>query len=145
MRPVHILLVEDNEGDILLTSEAFEEAKIKTHLSYVKDGKEAIDFVTRQGKYANAQLPDLLLLDINIPKRNGVEVLKFMKAHAKLRKIPVIMLTTSSSPEDISRCYENYANCFITKPIEPENYQAIVTQIENFWTSIVTLPVQNGT
>ncbi len=145
MRPVHILLVEDNEGDILLTSEAFEDAKIKTHLSYVKDGKEAIDFVTRQGKYANAQLPDLLLLDINIPKRNGVEVLKFIKADPQLRKIPVIMLTTSSSPEDISRCYENYANCFITKPIEPENYQEIVTQIENFWTSIVTLPVQNGT
>jgi CheY-like chemotaxis protein len=140
METIHILLVEDNEGDILLTREAFEEAKIHTKLSVVKDGKEALDFLTRQGKYPDAQLPDLLLLDVNLPKKNGHEVLQYIKGDDHLKHIPVIMLTTSSSERDINLSYNNYANCYITKPVEVNEFLQVVATIENFWISIVKLP-----
>jgi CheY-like chemotaxis protein len=140
MRPIHILLVEDNEGDILLTREALEDAKIIITLSVVKDGKEAIDFLNHQGKHQDAVLPDLLLLDINLPKKNGHEVLKYVKENEYLKHIPVIMLTTSSSERDINSSYGNYANCYITKPVEVNDFITVVSTIENFWISIVKLP-----
>jgi chemotaxis family two-component system response regulator Rcp1 len=140
MTSIHILLVEDNEGDILLTREAFEEARIIINLSVVRDGKEAMDFLTRQGKYPNAEMPDMLLLDVNLPKRNGHEVLQFIKGDENLKHIPVIILTTSSSPKDINLAYNNYVSCFITKPIDVNEFIRVIATIENFWISIVKLP-----
>lgn len=140
MEKIHILLVEDNEGDILLTREAMEEAKILIELSVAKDGKEALDFLNKQGKYLDAELPDLLLLDVNLPKKNGHEVLKYIKGNENLKHIPVIMLTTSSSQKDIDLSYNNYANCYITKPVEVNDFLSVVATIENFWISIVKLP-----
>ena len=142
MRLIHILLVEDNEGDILLTKEAFEDAKILVRLSVVKDGKEAIDFLNRLGNYKDAELPDLMLLDVNLPKKNGHEVLQYIKGIDFLKHIPVIMLTTSSSQKDIDFSYKNYANCFITKPVEASDFIKVVASIEKFWVSIVTLPTR---
>ena len=140
MKAVHILLVEDNEGDILLIKEAFEDAKMHLQLSVVKDGKEAINFLDRLDKYVNADMPDLILLDINLPKKNGHEVLQHIKESETLRHIPVIMLTTSSSERDINLSYNHHANCYIAKPIDVNDFLAIVTTIENFWISIVKLP-----
>ncbi|MBL7935058.1 MAG: response regulator [Bacteroidia bacterium] len=143
MKPIHILLVEDNEGDILLTREAFESAKIINTLSVVRDGKEAIDFITKQGKYQNINLPDLILLDVNLPKKNGHEVLQFIKGNEDLKQIPVIMLTTSSAEIDINLSYKNYVNCYITKPVEVDDFMKAITKIEDFWISIVKLPNHN--
>jgi len=140
MQPIHILLVEDNEGDIFLTTEAFENGKVKTELSVVRDGKAAIDFLKKEGEYANAKDPHLLLLDLNLPKRNGFEVLQFIKQDTKLLHIPVIILSTSSAERDINKCYENHANCYITKPVDIENLFTIISKIENFWLSVVKLP-----
>jgi len=140
MKSIHILLVEDNEGDILLTQEAFENAKENNTLSVVRDGQEAIDFLKKQGNYSNRTLPDLLLLDINLPKKSGIEVLKFIKENENLLHIPVIMLSTSSSETDINICYENHANCYITKPVSVDKLFHIFSSIENFWLSIATLP-----
>ncbi len=143
MDPIHILLVEDNEGDILLTQEALEDAKIITKLSIARDGKEAIDFLTQQGKYYNAKLPALILLDVNLPLKNGYEVLRFIKGNKDLKHIPVIMLTTSSSKRDIDKAYDNHVNCYIQKPVEINDFITVVTTIEKFWISIVELPAQN--
>jgi len=140
MEPIHILLVEDNEGDILLTTEALESAKLFTRLSVVKDGKQAMDFLTKANGYSQATQPDMVLLDINLPKRNGHQVLKFIKENEVLKHIPVIMLTTSSSPSDINQAYENHANCFITKPVESESFLDVIATIENFWFNFVKLP-----
>ena len=142
MKAIHILLVEDNEGDIVLTKEAFEEAKILINLSVVRDGKEAMDFVNKLGKYIDVLIPDLILLDVNLPKKNGHEVLQYIKGNDLLKHIPVIMLTTSSSEKDINFSYANYANCFITKPVDVNEFLTVVATIENFWISIVKLPTQ---
>ncbi len=142
MEPIHILLVEDNEGDILLTTEALESAKLFIKLSVVKDGKQAIDFLTNAEGYSNATQPDMLLLDINLPKRNGHQVLKFIKENEVLKHIPVIMLTTSSSPADIELAYKNHVNCFVTKPVEAHSFLEVIATIENFWLSIVKLPAK---
>lgn len=140
MKPIHILLVEDNEGDILLTIEAFADGKVTNDISVVKDGKEAIDFLNQVGIYSTSALPDLILLDVNLPKRNGHEVLQIIKTTEKLKSIPVIMLTTSSSEIDVLKAYKNYANCYITKPVDVLDFMKIITQIEDFWISIVKLP-----
>jgi CheY-like chemotaxis protein len=140
MKAIHILLVEDNEGDILLTREALEDAKIHVKLNVTKDGKEAIDFLNKQGKYTDVCLPDLLLLDVNLPKKNGHEVLKYIKENESFRHIPVIMLTTSSSEKDINLAYSNYVNCYITKPVDVNEFLGVIATIENFWISIVKLP-----
>jgi CheY-like chemotaxis protein len=118
MRTAHILLAEDNEGDILLTKEAFEECKVKTELSVVKNGQEALDFLYQRSEYPNVKKPDLILLDINMPIFNGHEVLMKIKSDAKLKKIPVIMLTTSSNQKDITKAYENHCNSYIKKPLD---------------------------
>ena len=139
MKPIHILLVEDNEGDIYLVTEALEEGKIVNKISVARDGQEAIDFLDKNGKYANEELPDLILLDVNLPKKNGHEVLEYIKEQDNLKQIPVIMLTTSSSEKDILLSYKNHANCFITKPVDVDNFLKVIYSIENFWITIVTL------
>ncbi len=144
MQMINILLVEDNEGDILLTREAFEDARLLTKLEVVRDGHEAIAELTLRLANMGKDLPDLILLDVNLPKRNGHEVLHHIKTTAELRHIPVIMLTTSSSPKDINLSYDNYANCYITKPVEVNNFLEVIATIENFWISIVKLPYQNS-
>ena len=140
MKPVHILLVEDNEGDILLTTEALSEGKISNTISVVKDGWEATQFLEKKGKYADVSLPDLILMDVNLPKMNGHEVVKFIKTNDSLKCIPVIMLTTSTSPNDVRQSYQNLANCFITKPVDVNDFLNVISSIENFWISIVQLP-----
>ena len=140
MNSIHILLVEDNEGDIFLITEALEEGEIVNKISVTKDGKEAIDFLEKKGKYKNEETPDLILLDVNLPKKNGHEVLTYIKTAENLKQIPVIMLTTSSSDKDILLSYKNYANCFITKPLDVNNFLTIVSSIESFWINIVKLP-----
>ncbi|MDB5202926.1 MAG: two-component system response regulator [Ferruginibacter sp.] len=143
MNQIHILLVEDNEGDILLTKEAFEEGKIVNKISIVRDGKAALDFLEKKAEFQHAERPDLILLDVNLPKMNGHEVLEYIKTSVQLRTIPVIMLTTSSSENDITCSYKHYANCFITKPVEMDSFLEVVSSIENFWISIVRLPCQS--
>ncbi|MHB1179445.1 MAG: response regulator [Daejeonella sp.] len=144
MSPIHILLVEDNDGDILLTTEALEIGKIVNKISVVKDGEKAIDFVNRTGEYADTESPDLILLDINLPRRSGQEVLQYIKTNGNLKHIPVIMLTTSSSEKDINQSYNNFANCYITKPVEAEDFINAISKIEDFWISIVKLPQKNN-
>ncbi len=135
----HILLVEDNEGDILLTLEAFEEYKVKTEISIAKNGKEALDFVFNRGEFADAKKPDLILLDINIPLFNGHEVLQKIKSDPTLKKIPVIMLTTSSNQKDIDTAYDNHCNSYIKKPLEIEDFLNAILKIEEFWLQLTTL------
>ncbi|PWG81961.1 response regulator [Pararcticibacter amylolyticus] len=140
--PIEILLVEDNEGDILLTKEAFEDSALANVLRVVRDGKEAINYVNRENGYEDVGLPDLLLLDINLPKKNGHEVLHHVKSTESLKHIPIIMLTTSSSERDINLAYNSHANCYITKPAELEDFTSMISKIENFWTTIVKLPIK---
>lgn len=140
MKGIHILLVEDNEGDILLTTEALEERKIINKISVAKDGKEALDFMFKQGKYINATTPDLILLDVNLPKKSGHEVLQLIKNDDRTAHIPVIMLTTSSSETDINLSYKHHANCYITKPVEVDDFLEAISGIEDFWLNIVKLP-----
>lgn len=143
MKPIHILLVEDNEGDILLITEAFQERKIINHITVLKDGKQAVDYLTAEAAKESPYLPDLLLLDVNLPKKNGHEVLQFIKQYDSLKQIPVIMLTTSSSPVDINLSYKNHANCYITKPVEVDEFMTAIGKIENFWINLVKLPDNN--
>lgn len=143
MERIHILLVEDNEGDVTLTSEAFENARLQSVLSVVRDGESAMDFLLKRHRYLDVKIPDLILLDLNLPRKNGYEVLQFLKADTNLKHIPVIVLSTSSSMNDVNKCYENYANCYITKPMDIENFFNVVSKIENFWLSTVTLPKKN--
>jgi CheY-like chemotaxis protein len=140
MKSAHILLVEDNEGDILLTTEALKDRKIINKISVVKNGREALDFVLRKGKYQNQEPPDLILLDVNLPKKNGHEVLQIIKSDETTMKIPVIMLTTSSSERDINLSYRHHANCYITKPVEMESFMEAIYTIEDFWLQLVKLP-----
>lgn len=139
LKPVHILLVEDNEGDIVLTMDAFEESKINTTISVVRNGQEAVDFLFKRDRFEQENKPDLILLDINIPILNGHEVLRVIKQDAELKKIPVIMLTTSSSTRDINLSYENYANSYVTKPIEMEDFLKTILKIEEFWLQLCKL------
>lgn len=139
-RPVEILLVEDNPGDARLTREALREGKIHNNLHHVRDGVEALAFLRREGAYDKAPAPDLILLDLNLPRKDGREVLNELKQDPVLRLIPVVVLTTSEAEEDVLRSYQLHANCYITKPVELEKFIAIVRSIENFWLAIVTLP-----
>jgi len=139
MKKMHILLVEDNEGDILLTTEAFEESKIPTQLSVVKNGEEALNFLFKRGKFEKVERPDLVLLDINLPIKNGHEVLKEIKSNNETRTIPIIMLTTSDSQKDINLAYFNYANSYITKPLDMEEFLEAIQKIEEFWLDLVKL------
>jgi CheY-like chemotaxis protein len=143
MKSIHILLVEDNEGDILLTTEALQEGRILNTISIVRDGEEAIDFLDKKGKHTLAEHPDLVLLDVNLPRKNGHEVLQYIKKSDQIKHIPVIMLTTSCSEKDISLSNKNKADCYITKPVELESFLKVIKQIENFWISIIAKPSLN--
>lgn len=138
--PVQILLVEDNPGDVRLTVEALREGSFYNNLTVVKDGAEAIAFLSKAGKYVNAPRPELILLDLNLPKKDGREVLAEIKADEDLRKIPIVILTTSQAKEDITTAYSLYANCYITKPVDLDQFFEVVQSIETFWLTIVQLP-----
>lgn len=133
MKKLQILLVEDNEGDILLTSEALESMQIENEISVLKTGKEAIDYLTQSGPYPDAKLPDLILLDINLPVKNGFEVLSVIKSEEKTKRIPVIILTTSSSKKDKETAESLKVELFITKPTEMSEYESVISSIEDFW------------
>lgn len=142
MKPIHILLVEDNEGDIVLTKKALNDAKLANTISIAKNGADALLFLERKGKFENELTPDMILLDINLPKVSGLEVLQKIKASEELRHIPVIMLTTSSSEIDILASYKNYANCYITKPVNIPEFLKVISTLDEFWISIVQLPTR---
>lgn len=140
MRPVEILLVEDNPGDVRLTIEALKEGKVRNNLHVVGDGVEALAFLHREGKYGDRPRPDLILLDLNLPKKDGREVLAAIKEDAELRSIPVVILTTSRSEQDVLMSYGLHANCYITKPVDLDQFMSVVKSIEEFWLTVVTLP-----
>ncbi|MDR7279549.1 response regulator [Catenuloplanes atrovinosus] len=138
--PIEVLLVEDDPGDVLMTQEAFDEHKLRNRLTVVSDGAEALAYLRQEGKYENAVLPDLILLDLNLPRRDGREVLEEIKADDKLRRIPVVILTTSQADEDILRSYQLHANAYVTKPVDFDRFIAVVRQIDEFFVSVVKLP-----
>jgi CheY-like chemotaxis protein len=138
--PIEVLLVEDDPGDVLMTQEAFEEHKVRNKLNVVSDGQEALAYLRREGPYADALRPDLILLDLNLPKVDGREVLAKIKDDADLRRIPVVVLTTSQADEDILRSYSLHANAYVTKPVDFERFIAVVRQIDEFFVSVVKLP-----
>lgn len=137
---IEILLVEDNPGDIVLTQEALREGKIRNRLSIAKDGVEAMAFLRREGEFADAPRPDLILLDLNMPRKNGSEVLREVKSDPELKTIPVVILTTSDAEQDVLKAYQFNANCYITKPVEFDRFVKVVQTIDEFWLSIVQLP-----
>ncbi len=137
---VNILLVEDSIGDIRLTQEAFKEAKVNNQLSVCKDGVEAMAFLHKEGEYANSPTPDLILLDLNMPRKNGMEVLSELKADSNLQSIPVVILTTSAAESDIAKSYGLSANCYISKPVDFDQFVNVIQSIENFWLTVVKLP-----
>ena len=139
-RPIEILLVEDNPGDVRLTQEAFKEGKVRNKLHVVEDGVEALAFLFQEGEYAEVPRPDLILLDLNLPRKNGREVLAEIKEHPNLRRIPVVILTVSQAEEDVLRTYDLHANCYVTKPVDLEQFIKVVASIEDFWLTIVRLP-----
>ena len=141
-RPAEILLVEDNPGDVRLIVEAFKEDKLRNNLDVVEDGVEALAFLRREDKYADTPRPDLILLDLNLPKKDGREVLAEIKADENLRRIPVVILTTSKAEEDILKAYNHHANCYITKPIGLEQFIKVVKSVKEFWLTIVKLPAE---
>jgi CheY-like chemotaxis protein len=139
-RPIEILLVEDNPGDVLLAQEALREGKVLNNLSVARDGEEAIDFLKKRGEYSNGSKPDLILLDLNLPKKDGREVLKEIKNDDELKHIPVVILTISKAEEDVVKTYNLHANCYITKPVDLDQFIEVVKSIENFWLTVVKLP-----
>jgi CheY-like chemotaxis protein len=139
-RPIEILLVEDNAGDVRLVKEALEENKFLNNLHMARDGVEAMKFLHKEGEYANAVRPDLILLDLNLPKKDGREVLAEVKVDEDLKRIPVVIMTISKAEEDILKTYNLHANCYITKPIDLDQFIKVVKSVENFWLAIVELP-----
>jgi CheY-like chemotaxis protein len=137
---IHVLLVEDDPGDVLITREAFAENKVRNYLSVVNDGVKALQFLRREADYANAPRPDLILLDLNLPRMDGHEVLANIKSDADLQRIPVVILTTSDAEEDVLRSYDLHANAYVTKPVDFERFLGVVRQIDDFFVSVVKLP-----
>jgi chemotaxis family two-component system response regulator Rcp1 len=140
MTAFEVLLVEDSPGDVRLTREAFKDAKVHINLHVASDGAEAMDFLNHVGKYADVPRPDLILLDLNLPKKDGREVLEELKESTLLRSIPIVILTTSASEEDILKSYMLHVNCYITKPVDLDGFLKVVKSIDSFWLSIVKLP-----
>ena len=139
-KPIEILLVEDNPGDVELTREALDTAKVANNLHVVDDGADAVEFLFRRGRFADAPRPDIILLDLNLPKKDGRQVLSEIKAEPSLAQIPVVVLTTSQAEEDILRAYQLHANCYVTKPVDFNQFLHIVSTIEEFWLTVVKLP-----
>lgn len=139
-RTIEIFLVEDNPGDVRLTREALKEGKVANNLRVVSDGMEAMAYLRQEGDYASVPRPDLVLLDLNLPRKDGREVLAEMKADPELRRIPVVVLTTSQAEQDILRAYDLHVNCYVTKPVDLEQFVGVVRSIEDFWLGIVKLP-----
>ena len=139
-KPIEILLAEDNPGDVRLTREALKEGKVLNKLHVVEDGMEAVEFLNREGRYADMPRPELILLDLNLPKKDGREVLAEIKTDEELRRIPVVVLTTSRSEEDVLKSYDLNANCYITKPVDLDQFISVVKSINEFWLTIVKLP-----
>ena len=137
---IHVLLVEDDPGDVLITREAFAENKVRNHLSVVNDGVKALAFLRREAEYADAPRPDLILLDLNLPRMDGHEVLANIKSDADLQRIPVVVLTTSDAEEDVLRSYDLHANAYVTKPVDFERFLGVVRQIDDFFVTVVKLP-----
>lgn len=137
---LEVLLVEDNPGDVLLTEEAFQEMSATVHLHVVGDGVAAMQFLRREEAYSDAPLPDLILLDLNLPTMTGSEVLEFIKDDPELRRIPVVILTTSSAESDVVRCYDLHANCYVTKPIDFDDFASALRLVNDFWTRVAKLP-----
>lgn len=137
---VEVLLVEDNPMDVIVTKEALQEGKVKNRLNVVEDGEEAMDFLLRRGRFVDAPRPDVILLDLNLPKKDGREVLAEIKQHPSFLQIPVVVLTTSKAEEDILKSYQLHANCFITKPVDLDQFISVIRSIEGFWFNIVKLP-----
>jgi len=137
---IDILLVEDNPGDVRLAQEALKESKVRNKLYVVEDGVEAMAFLRRQGRHADAPRPDLILLDLNLPRKSGREVLAEVKTDSDLRRIPVVVLTVSKAEEDIIKCYDHHANCYITKPLDFSQFMEVTKSVEDFWLNIVKLP-----
>ena len=142
-KPIEILLVEDSPADVIITQEAFREARLLNEIHVVEDGVQAMEFMRRQGNYASAPRPDLILLDLNLPRKSGREVLAEIKNDPQLKSIPVVVLTTSSADEDILKAYDLHANCYVVKPVGFENFLKAVQSIRNFWFSVVSLPSEN--
>ena len=142
--PIEILLVEDNPGDVRLTQEVLREGRIHNVLNVASDGVEALDYLYRRGDHADARPQDLILLDLNLPKMNGREVLAEIKRDPELRKIPVVVLTTSSAEADVLSAYDLHANCYITKPVDLDQFERVIRSIEDFWLAIVRLPREEG-
>ncbi len=140
VRPIEVLLVEDDEGDVLMTREALDEGKVFNRLSVVGDGVEAVSYLRRSGRYADAVRPDLVLLDLNLPKRDGRQVLEEVKSDPDLRRIPIVVLTTSEAEEDVLRSYDLHANAYVTKPVDFERFVEVIRQIDEFFISVVRLP-----
>ena len=138
--PMEILLVEDNPGDVRLTKEALKEGKVYSNLHAVKDGVEAMEFLRRQGRFRGVPRPDIILLDLNLPRKDGREVLQEIKSDGDLKRIPVVVLTTSKAEEDVLRTYNLHANCYVTKPVDLEKFMVVVKTIDSFWLTVVTLP-----
>jgi CheY-like chemotaxis protein len=143
-KPMEVLLVEDSAGDVRLTREALKDAKVHVHLQVVSDGIEAMAFLKREGQHVQAPRPDLILLDLNLPKKDGRQVLEEIKQSPSLKSIPVVILTTSASEADILRSYMLHANCYITKPVDLNGFLDVVKSIDNFWLSVVKLPREMG-
>jgi CheY-like chemotaxis protein len=139
-RAVEVLLVEDNPGDVRLTQEAFKDGRVYVNLTVAMDGVEAMEILRREGQHASKPRPDLILLDLNLPRKNGREVLEEIKADEELKRIPVIVMTTSKAEQDIYRAYNLNANCYVTKPVDLDDFLNVVRSIEDFWLTIVTLP-----
>lgn len=139
-RSIQILLVEDNEGDARLVQEAMRDAKMRNRMHIVEDGVEAMDFLRREGRHRDAPRPDLVLLDLNLPRKDGRQVLAEMKTDPMLKRIPVVVLTTSNAEQDVLRAYELHANCYVTKPVDFDKFMYVVRQIDEFWVKVVTLP-----
>lgn len=139
-RPIEILLVEDNAGDVRLTREALRDAKVRNNMMVASDGEEALEYLRQEGKHADAARPDLILLDLNLPRMNGFEVLDVIKEDALLKRIPVVILTTSQAEQDIIRSYNLHANAYVTKPVDLDQFIKVIKSIEDFWLEIVKLP-----
>ena len=140
MRPIEILLVEDSPGDVRLTQEVLQEGKVMNNLHVVKNGEEALEFVHRKNGHGEAPRPDMILLDLNLPRKSGQDVLKEIKNDKDLRRIPVVVLTTSKNSEDVAAVYDLNANCYVVKPLDLDQFVQVIESIDNFWLSVVTLP-----